>query len=98
MQHSPSWQANRSSISQEIPRILWNPEIKYLIHEIPPSAPKLETKKPETPKFCKASYTSKMCPCAIHPFFPQFVLRQIHSLHSVRSTAFSFNIQYLSFS
>ena len=27
MGHSPSWEANRFSASQEIPRILWNPKV-----------------------------------------------------------------------
>jgi hypothetical protein len=26
MEQSPSWEANRSSATQEIPRVLWNPE------------------------------------------------------------------------
>jgi hypothetical protein len=31
MEQSPSWEANWSSASQEIPRILWNPKVHYRI-------------------------------------------------------------------
>ena len=41
MEQSPTWQANRSSASQEIPHISRNSEVHYLIYKWMPPAPVL---------------------------------------------------------
>ena len=66
MEHSPSWEANSSSVNKQIPYILWNPKVHYHVHSWPPVLilSQINSIHKLLNKFCKINFN------IIHPSTP----------------------------
>jgi hypothetical protein len=65
---SPSWEANWFAASQEIPRILWNPKVRYRTHKHLPPVPILGQ---PNPVHIPTSHLLEIHPNIIHPSTPR---------------------------
>jgi hypothetical protein len=66
MEHSSSWEVNRSSVSQEIPCILWNLGGHYRIHNSPPPVPVLNQIDPiHAPSHFSKNYFNIILPATL---------------------------------
>ena len=68
MVQSPSWEANRFSASQEIPRISLNPKVHYRTHKRPPPVSILGQ---PNPVHIPTSHLLEIHPNIIHPSTPR---------------------------
>ena len=68
MVQSPSWEANWFAASQEIPRISWNPKVRYRTHKRPPPVPILGQ---PNPVHIPTSHLLEIQPNIIHPSTPR---------------------------
>jgi len=72
MEQSPSWEANRFSASQDIPRILWNPKVHYCIHLSLSSASSTQSIPPHPTSWRSILVLfSHLLLCLPSGFFPQ---------------------------
>jgi hypothetical protein len=91
MELSPSWEANNHSASQEIPRLLWIPDVHCRVHNSPPLVPILAQMRPVhtlPPYFSKIYYSPIYTQVfrvasSLHVFRPKFCT---HSSSSMRAT------------
>jgi hypothetical protein len=67
MEQSSSWEANWFAVSQEIPRVLWNPKVPRRTHKRPPRIPILSQ---PNPVLTPTSYFLKIHPNIILPSTP----------------------------
>jgi hypothetical protein len=65
MELSPSWHASRWAAAEELPKILWNPKVRYCFHKSPPLVPILRQINPihTTPSYPCKIYFNVIHPC-----------------------------------
>ena len=68
MVQSPSWEANRFAVSQEIPHISKNPKVHYRTHKRPPPVSNLGQ---PNPVHIPTSHLLEIHPNIIHPSTPR---------------------------
>jgi len=69
MERSPFWEANGSSTNQEIPRILWNPKVHYILNNPTPPVPILiESNTPHALQFYSLKIHFNIIPLSLVKF------------------------------